>query len=139
MNRPMNGNSAGQCALVAAALGWIVTAVHGAEPLRLVETIPLPGVEGRIDHMAIDYDGGRLFIAALGNNTLEVVDLESKKVSQPIKSLATPQGVGIAPALNRLAVASDRDGSFRLYDSGSFQPLGAVDLKDDADNVRYDP
>jgi hypothetical protein len=75
----------------------------------------------------------------LGNNTLEVVDLASKKVSQPIKNLATPQGVCIAPALQRLAVANDKDGSLRLYDAGSLRQLGAVDLKDDADNVRYDP
>ena len=54
--------------------------VPGAEPLGLVETIPLPGVEGRIDHMAIDTDGGRLFIAAVGNNSLEIVDLAAGKV-----------------------------------------------------------
>ena len=44
-------------------------------PLRLVQTIPMPGVEGRIDHLAVDLKGQRLFVAALGNNTVEVVDL----------------------------------------------------------------
>jgi DNA-binding beta-propeller fold protein YncE len=134
----MNRKSTICRALVAVALGWIARANYAAEPLRLVQTIPLPGVEGRIDHMAIDYDGGRLLIAALGNNSLEVVDLASKKVSQPIKGLATPQGVGIAPALKVLGIANDKDGSFRLYSSDSFQPLHAIYLKDDADNVRYD-
>jgi hypothetical protein len=33
--------------------------------LRMVQTIPLPNVEGRIDHMAVDLNGQRLFIAAL--------------------------------------------------------------------------
>jgi DNA-binding beta-propeller fold protein YncE len=80
-----------------------------------------------------------LFVAALGNNTLEVIDLASRKVSQPIKNLAAPQGVCIAPALKRLAVANDKDGSLRLYDAGSLRQVGVVDLKDDADNVRYDP
>ena len=42
-------------------------------PLRPVATVPLPHVEGRIDHMAIDVAGERLFVAALGNKTLEVI------------------------------------------------------------------
>jgi YVTN family beta-propeller protein len=126
-------------ALVAVALGWIATANNAAEPLHLVETIPLPGVEGRFDHMAIDDDGERLFVTALGNNTLEVIDLASKKVLPPITNLAAPQGVCIAPALKRVAVANDKDGSVRLFDAELLERRGVVDLKDDADNVRYDP
>src|SRR5216117_958293 len=45
----------------------------GEGSLRLVQTIPLPGVAGRIDHLAVDLAGKRLFVAALGNNTVEVV------------------------------------------------------------------
>jgi hypothetical protein len=47
----------------------------GPEPLRLVQTIALPRVEGRIDHLALDPTGQKLFVAALGNNTVEVVDV----------------------------------------------------------------
>src|SRR5713101_6899723 len=43
--------------------------------LAQVETIPLDGVEGRIDHFGLDAKGKRLFVAALGNDTVEVVDL----------------------------------------------------------------
>src|SRR5437763_17004370 len=46
----------------------------GGGPLRLVNSILLPQVRGRIDHMAVDIKGQRLFVAALGNNTLEVID-----------------------------------------------------------------
>ena len=49
--------------------------------LRRVQTIPLPGVHGRIDHLAVDPADGRLFVAALENNTLEVVDLKSGRAS----------------------------------------------------------
>lgn len=52
-------------------------------PLRLVETIPLPNVEGRIDHMAVDLKGQRSFVAALGNNTVEVLDLHVGKRMGP--------------------------------------------------------
>jgi len=43
--------------------------------LKLVQTIPLPEVDGRIDHFAIDVKGRRAFLAALAKNTIEVVDL----------------------------------------------------------------
>jgi DNA-binding beta-propeller fold protein YncE len=109
-----------------------------AEPLRLVQTIPLPGVEGRIDHFALDAKGGRLFVAALGNNTVEIVDLAAGKVIGQIKNLQAPQGIALASDYNRLAVANDTDGSVRIFDAATFKPVHVVDLKDDADNVRYD-
>ena len=107
-------------------------------PLTQVQTIPLNGVEGRIDHFAVDVKGKRLFISALGNDTVEVVNLAAGKVTQHIRNLRAPQGIGIAPESNRLAVANDQDGSCRLYDGTSLQQIATVDLKDDADNIRYD-
>ena len=106
--------------------------------LTQVQTIPLDGVEGRIDHLGIDAKGKQLFVAALGNNTVEVVDLAAGKVTQHIRNLRAPQGIGFAPESNRLAVANDKDGSCRLYDGTSLQQTATVELKDDADNVRYD-
>jgi WD40 repeat protein len=108
------------------------------EPLKLIRTIPLGEVDGRIDHMALDILGQRLFVAALGNNSLEVIDLTSGKVSQRITGLAEPQGVCFIPGFQRLAVAIAKDGSLRLYDSQLLTPVATVDLQDDADNVRYD-
>ncbi len=106
--------------------------------LTQVETIPLDGVKGRIDHFGLDAKGKRLFVAALGNDTVEVVDLAAGKVTKHIRNLSTPQGVGFAPESNRLAVANDQDGSCRLYDGTSLQQTATIELKDDADNVRYD-
>src|SRR5229473_3527317 len=106
--------------------------------LTQVQTIPLSGVEGRIDHLGVDAKGRRLFVSALGNDTVEVVDLAAGKVTKHIRNLSTPQGVGFAPESNRLAVANDQDGSCRLYDGTSLQQTVTIELKDDADNVRYD-
>jgi DNA-binding beta-propeller fold protein YncE len=111
---------------------------YGADLLRPVETISLPGVEGRIDHMAIDFARKRLFVAALGNNSVEIVDLAEGKTSHSVTGLATPQGVCFAADLNRLAVANDNDGSLRLYDGTTLRQLITTSLGDDADNVRYD-
>ncbi|MGH9552623.1 MAG: hypothetical protein ACRD3W_24805, partial [Terriglobales bacterium] len=47
----------------------------GEPELRLDAKIPLGNVSGRIDHMAIDLNRQRLFVAELGNNTVGVVDL----------------------------------------------------------------
>jgi DNA-binding beta-propeller fold protein YncE len=107
-------------------------------PLKLKQTISLPGVEGRIDHFAFDPIGERLFVCALGNNTVEVLDLQKGERVHSITGLGAPQGVGYVPSLNRLFVANDKGGICKIYDGKSFQPVGELNLKDDADNIRYD-
>jgi DNA-binding beta-propeller fold protein YncE len=106
--------------------------------LALTRTIPLPGVEGRIDHFAIDSTTRRLFVCALGNNTVEVLDLDAGKRIHSITGLGSPQGVVYLPESNRILVANDTGGLCRIYDGKTCQQLTEIDLKDDADNVRYD-
>src|SRR5215212_3807517 len=83
----------------------------GTSALEQVQSIQLPNVEGRIDHMALDAQGGRLFVAALGNNTLEVVDLKAGKVTDEIKGLKEPQGVVYVPEDNKLLVFDTETGT----------------------------
>ncbi len=109
------------------------------EPLRLAGTVPLPNVQGRIDHMSIDITGQRLFVAALGNNTLEVIDIAKAKLLHTISGLREPQGITYVPSSNRLYVANRADGSLRIFDAGSYQVIKNISYNDDADNVRYDP
>ncbi len=65
--------------------------------LTQVETIPLDGVEGRIDHFGLDAKGKRLFVSALGNDTVEVVNLAAGKVTQQIRSLRVISSIGHGP------------------------------------------
>jgi DNA-binding beta-propeller fold protein YncE len=95
-------------------------------------------VEGRIDHFAFDAAGERLFVCALGNNTVEVLDLRKGERVHSIAGLGAPQGIAYIPELDRLFIANDKGGICRIYDGKSFQVLGQLDFKDDADNVRYD-
>jgi DNA-binding beta-propeller fold protein YncE len=107
--------------------------------LRLQKTIPLPGVEGRIDHMA--FDAGpepRLFVCALANNSVEVVDLQRGERVRSITDLGSPQGIASVPEFNRLFVANDEAGILKIYDAKSFHPIGELNFNDDADNIRYD-
>ena len=107
-------------------------------PLRLVQTIPLTNVEGRIDHMAMDLKGQRLFVAALGNNTVEVLDLRAGNRIRSITGLHEPQGVGFIAEFNRIFVANGKSGACDVFDGSSFQLIKSVTFSDDADNVRYD-
>ena len=119
------------CLVLAALAG-----MQDGNPLELVRTIPMPKVDGRIDHLAHDAKGGRLFVAALGNNTLEVIDLAQGKVVHRIEGLHEPQGILFLDG--QIVVASGGDGSCRFYDGSTFKLAKAVDCKDDADNVRTD-
>ena len=85
-------------------------AAQSAAPLKLKQTIPLPGVEGRIDHFAFDPAGDRLFVCALGNNTVEVLDLRKGERVRSITALGAPQGVAYVPEFDRLFVANDKGG-----------------------------
>src|SRR5438094_4028951 len=105
---------------------------------KLKQTIPLPGVEGRIDHLALDASGERLFVCALGNNSVEVLDLRNGERIHSITGLGAPQGIVYIPDLGRLFVENDKGGICRIYNGKSFEAVGALDFKDDADNVRYD-
>ncbi len=107
-------------------------------PLRLVQTIALAGVENRIDHVAVDVAHQRLFIAALGNNTLEVLDLRERKRVHTIRGLHEPQGVAYAPSSNRLFVANAQGGACMVFNADTLQLTDTVPFADDADNVRYD-
>src|SRR5437762_2708776 len=125
-------------ALVVASCGCII-AVHAQEKtLKLKQTIPLPGVEGRIDHFALDASGERLFVCALGNNTVEVLDLRKGERIHSITGLGAPQGIVYIPELDRLFVANDKGGIFKIYDGKSFQQISELNFEDDADNVRYE-
>ena len=112
--------------------------------LILIQTIAIPNVDGRIDHMAIDIRGQRLFVAELGNNSLDVIDLKAAKriysISNNERLLNEPQSVVFIPELNRIFVSNGQDGTVDVFDAKSFRFIKKIKLpSDDADNMRYDP
>jgi YVTN family beta-propeller protein len=106
--------------------------------LRFIQTIPLQNVQGRIDHLSIDLKNQRLFVAALGNNTVEIVDLTAGKVIDSISGLREPQGIVFVPEFDKIFVAEGAGGACEIFDSNTFQFIDRLDLSSDADNVRYD-
>jgi hypothetical protein len=113
--------------------------VRAAEPLVLEKTIPLHQVRGRIDHLAFDPAHKRLFVAELGNDSVDVVDVVAGAPLHRISGLREPQGVAYAERGSAIMVANAGDGSVRLFNAIDFTPAGSISLADDADNIRIDP
>lgn len=110
-----------------------------ASPMELVQTIPLDGVEGRMDHLAWDAAGQRLFLAALGNGTVEVMDLRAGKRLPAIPGLKEPQGILYLEASRQLVVAQGEGGACSVYDGSGLQLEATLTGLEDADNLRWDP
>jgi YVTN family beta-propeller protein len=107
-------------------------------PLQLESKIALGEVRGRIDHMAVDLQRQRLFVAELGNDSVGVVDLAGRKVIRTITGLKEPQGVGYEPSTDTLYVANAGDGSVRMFAGSDYKPTRRIELGSDADNIRID-
>jgi len=122
-------------ALIAVASSGLQTS---RDALRAAGAIELTRVEGRIDHLAVDVDSHRLFVAALGNNTLEVVDVTGMKVIKSVGGLDEPQGIRYLPDAHRIVVANGGTGATMFFDSNTFAVATTAKLSGDADNVRYD-
>lgn len=121
--------------LVFLSVGVVKAQTNGL--LQLEKTIELPEVQGRIDHMSIDVKGQRLFVSALGNNTVEVIDLKAGKRANTISGLKEPQGVLFVADNDRIFVASSKDGTVKMFDGTSLKLLKTIEYGDDADNLRY--
>jgi hypothetical protein len=107
-------------------------------PLILTAQIPLPGVHGRFDHFTFDpSEPARIFISALGNNSVEVIDLVEDTVVQHIPGIPEPQGIAFAVGLNKLFVGS-RKGKLYIYDGSDYKLITTIDYNADVDNLRYD-
>ena len=123
-------------------IGWARIASSqdtGKQPLRLVQTISMPNLKGRLDHMDVDAKGKRLFVAGLDNGTLEVVDLQAGRWMRSIPGFKKPQGVLYVPELNKLFVASGEDGMLRVFRGDTLDLLDSIQLEPGANRVVYEP
>jgi DNA-binding beta-propeller fold protein YncE len=109
-----------------------------AEPatLELLQMIPLKGAAGRLDHLAIDGKHGRLFMANLSNDSLDIVDLKAGKLIKQIPEQKKIQGIAYAPDLDRIYVGNGTGGECNIFDGKDYKLLKSIKLPG-ADNVRY--
>jgi hypothetical protein len=102
------------------------------------ETIELPTVSGRIDHFGIDLARNRLYVAALGNDTVEVVDLNAAVRRRSLHGFIDPQGAVYVPGADRLFVSNGRGDHVDVIDGGTLTRIKRIEGMEDADNVRLD-
>src|SRR5262249_3288409 len=116
--------------LVAAALLGLGPATLTQEPLTLVRTIHLPGAEGRIGHLAFDGSPQRLYIAALGNNTVEVLDVKAGTHLRSLPGFREPQGIAVATDAGVVAIANGEGDGLQLLNADDQRPSTMVRLGD---------
>jgi DNA-binding beta-propeller fold protein YncE len=107
-----------------------------AQALVLTRTIELPAVHGRLDHMAIDLDGKRLYLAALAAGSVAVIDLHAGTRATRIEHLHEPQGVAHVTQGNRLFVSDGGGASVSVF--ADAKRVAVIDGLEDADNIRSD-
>src|ERR1700730_16183920 len=134
------------CATVAVLyLFAFLTALTGKAqtdaPLKLVQTIPMPGVQGRLDHITVDLKGKRLFIPANGENqnTVEVIDVQAGKRIASIPGQSKPQGSFYSEEFKTLFVTNGTDGTCKIFRGDNFKLIASLQLGPDANQVGYDP
>jgi hypothetical protein len=110
-------------------------------PLKLVQTIPIPGVQGRMDHISVDVKGERLFVPANGDNqnSVEVIDLKAGKWISSIPGQSKPQGTFYSDEFNTLYVTNGTDGTCKIFRGDTYKLIDSLPLGTDANQVGYDP
>jgi DNA-binding beta-propeller fold protein YncE len=108
-------------------------------PLKLVATIPLPGLkDGDFDHFAPDIEGQRLFLTAEENNKLEILDAKANKHLRTLDNIKAPHSALFRKDLKKLFVVEGDASAVKIYDTDSFKLLGEVKLSIDADSLAFD-
>ncbi|MGO8915193.1 MAG: hypothetical protein ACLQJR_04740 [Stellaceae bacterium] len=127
-----------------AIAGVIAAALLGAapaqaeEPLALDAKIALPDIIGRLDGIAVDLAHQRLFVAELGNDSVGMVDLATRKFVRRLPHLKEPRGLGYLPSNETLYVVSALDGMLRLFTGAALAPAGTVALGQNPEEIRVD-
>src|SRR6202045_4209953 len=108
-------------------------------PLKLVETIPRPGIkDGDFDHFAPDVDGHRLFLTAEENGKVQVLDTNTNKLIHTIEDLKAPHAILYRKDLKKLFIVDGDASAVKVYDSDSYEMVGGIKVAIDADSIAYD-
>jgi DNA-binding beta-propeller fold protein YncE len=108
-------------------------------PLRLVQTISVPGVTRRWDHFGVDLKGQRLFVASEEDPAVEVLDLKTNKLIRTLTDFKEPHNVLVFPEMNELFVVDGEASEIKILKYDSYELTDRVALTIDADPIAYDP
>ncbi|HVC00236.1 MAG TPA: YncE family protein [Candidatus Dormibacteraeota bacterium] len=130
-----------QCFTIILFLALAVCArAQNKAPLKQVAAIPLPALhEGDFDHFTVDLQGHRLFLDAEENGKVEILDAKSNKVLHTIDDLKAPHSIVYRPDLNKLFIVDGDASEIKIYNATTYQRIGQIRLRIDADSMAYDP
>jgi len=118
----------------------VISRAQDHAPLKLVATIPLPGLhDGDFDHFTPDVDGHRLFLTAEENGKVVILDTGANKVVHTIEDLKAPHAILYRKDLKKLFIVDGDASAVKIYDSDSYQKVGEIAVAIDADSIAYDP
>jgi DNA-binding beta-propeller fold protein YncE len=123
------------------ALGTLAVCLTAQDrrPLKLVATIPLPGLhDGDFDHFAPDVAGHRLFLTAEENEKVVVLDTSGNTVIHTMEEIKAPHAILYRPDLKKLFIVEGDASAVRVYDSDNYKLSGEIKLSIDADSIAYD-
>ena len=107
-------------------------------PLRLVQTIDVPGVR-HWDHFGVDLKGNRLFVSSEEEPAVEVFDLRTNKHLQSLTDFKEPHNVLPFPELKKIYVVDGEASEVKILDYNTYKLIGHIELTIDADPIVYDP
>ncbi len=126
-------------AAVSVWVGAVCVQAQVTSPVTLQRTIPLPQGTAKFDHFAVDLQAGRLFIAATGNHTVEVLDLKAGEVTETLTGLGKPHGLAWIAESRELYVSDGAQGDLKIFAGSPLKLVKSIKLSDDADDLVYDP
>jgi len=117
-----------------------ILAAQDKTPLKLVATIPLPGLkDGDFDHFAADVDGHRLFLTDEENDKVDVLDAKTNQRIHTMQDIKAPHAILFRKDLKKLFIVEGDASAVKVYDSDTFKPVGEIKVSIDADSIAYDP
>lgn len=107
-------------------------------PLQRVRDVPLPGRSTRFDYQSIDPVGRRLYIAHLGDSSVDVIDLDSSRVVARVPDLPDVHGVLAVPELERVFASAAGAKELVTLDAASDQVIARTPTGRLPDGIAYD-
>jgi DNA-binding beta-propeller fold protein YncE len=134
----MNSIRAGIVALTILLCG--VAKANDDPPMKLVETISLPGLkDGDFDHFALDLAGHRLFLTGEENDKVLIFDTTTNKLIHTIEESKAPHAILYRDDLKKLFVVEGDASAVKVYDGETYKPIDEIKVSIDADSIAYDP
>jgi len=126
--------------VLALVLAWVAKSpAQEKAPLRLVQTVSLPGVSRHWDHFGVDVKSNRLFVTSENEAVVEVFDLRTNKQIHTITGLKGPHNVLAFPDMNQIFVTDGEASELKIFNYKTLEFVGRTELSIDADPVVYDP